>query len=123
MVNGNPLDGADGLRALESATVYAGGYTASSATVRWFWQLVHSPKTTNEWRRRLLMFTTGSDRIPITGLASMRFVIQRAGDDQSHLPAAHTCFNTLDLPEYATPAVLRQRINTALEHVTGFGLV
>ena len=124
MVSGHPLSlSENGLRDLEAVTKYAGGYTAQSPTIRWFWQHVHSPKTSDEWRRRLLLFTTGTDRLPILGLRSLRFVIQRAGDDQNHLPVAHTCFNTLDLPEYATPAVLKERLAKALEHVTGFGLV
>ncbi len=33
----------------------------------------------------------------------MKFVIQRAGPDSEQLPAAHTCFNVLDLPVCECP--------------------
>ena len=32
-------------------------------------------------KKKLLMFTTGSDRIPIRGLSTMTFVISRNGPD------------------------------------------
>lgn len=47
------------------------------------------------------MFCTGSDRVPLGGLKSLNFVIQKHANP-SHLPSAHTCFNVLLLPEYET---------------------
>jgi hypothetical protein len=49
-------------------------------------------------QKRLLFFATGSDRVPIKGLANLPFVISRNGSDSSRLPTAHTCFNHLLLP-------------------------
>ncbi len=51
-----------------------------------------------EFQKKLLAFVTGSDRVPMQGLSKLKFVIQRAGDDENRLPVAHTCFNLLDLP-------------------------
>lgn len=49
-------------------------------------------------QKRLLFFATGSDRVPIKGLANLPFIISRNGSDSSRLPTAHTCFNHLLLP-------------------------
>ena len=45
------------------------------------------------------------------------------GADEGKLPAAHTCYNILDLPVYKSKEVLRQKLFLAIEHGTGFGLV
>ena len=37
--------------------------------VRWFWETVHAMD--EEGKRRLLFFVTGSDRVPIKGLAHL----------------------------------------------------
>lgn len=42
----------------------------------------------------------------------------------AHLPAAHTCARTLDLPAYSTEVVLKERVAMALAHLEdefGFG--
>ncbi|EKX35688.1 hypothetical protein GUITHDRAFT_46418, partial [Guillardia theta CCMP2712] len=52
-------------KGLEEAATYAGGYSASSQAVEWFWQIVR------EWdlehKKLLLKFVTGSDKSPIGG--------------------------------------------------------
>jgi len=59
----------------------------------------------------------------VQGLSSMKFFIQRMGPDSEHLPAAHTCFNILDLPEYSNEEKLREKLTRALTYAQGFGLV
>ena len=61
-------------------------------------------------------------RPPIGGLAKLPLLIQRAGPDTDRLPAAHTCFNALLLPEYAGKAKLRAKLLAAVEYARGFGL-
>ncbi|CAM9439656.1 unnamed protein product [Heterosigma akashiwo] len=68
------------------------------------------------------MFATGSPKAPLGGLGRLRFKVQRAGPDGDALPTAHTCFNTLLLPEYATAAKLRERLLVAVRECEGFGL-
>jgi len=36
------------------------------------------------------------------------------------LPQGHTCFNQLDLPEYPTKEVLRERLMWAIQETSGF---
>lgn len=74
-------------------------------------------------KKLLLEFVTASDRVPLKGLDSLVFVIQRNGPDTDRLPTALTCFGRLLLPEYRTKEKLRERLTTAIENAKGFGLV
>lgn len=76
-----------------------------------------------ELKRRFLVFSTGSDRVPINGLGSLKFVISRHGGDESRLPSAHTCFNHLLLPEYKSAEVMRKQLLTAITDTEGFHIV
>jgi ubiquitin-protein ligase E3 A len=74
-------------------------------------------------QRRFLFFVTATDRIPVGGLSMIRLTIQPSHQDANALPAAHTCFSILDLPaSYSSPALLKERLLTALQHSQGFGL-
>lgn len=64
---------------LEAATEYEGGYTSESEAVRNFWHIAHSLPSKDQ--RRLLQFTTGSDRVPVGGLSRLKLVIARHGPD------------------------------------------
>jgi E3 ubiquitin-protein ligase HUWE1 len=80
---------------------------------------------------RLLMFTTGTSKVPLDGFAALqgmqgpqRFQIHRQHADDQKLPSAHTCFNQLDLHEYSSKDVLRERLMYAIENCSeGFGFV
>ena len=82
-----------------------------------------------EDRSKLLRFCHGSSRSPATGFVSLMgyqgaehaFIISRThGGDSGRLPTAHTCFNKLDLPEYATEAELRAKFRVVLTEAEGF---
>jgi E3 ubiquitin-protein ligase HUWE1 len=48
--------------------------------------------------------------------------VWQAYGQSERLPSAHTCFNQLDLPEYESKEVLRERLRMAIhEGATGFG--
>ncbi|BDA45778.1 probable E3 ubiquitin-protein ligase HECTD2 [Coccomyxa sp. Obi] len=108
--------------ALESAVLYESGFSVDSQVVTWFWEVVHG--FSEEQKKRLLFFVTGSDRVPIKGLASLQppFVIARNGPSSNRLPTAHTCFNHLLLPAYNDKATLQNRLETAINNAEGFGL-
>lgn len=69
-----------------------------------------------------LTLSCQSCRAPVGGLGQLCLVIQRAGGDTDRLPSAHTCFNYLLLPEYASQEKLKQRLLLAIENAQGFGL-
>eukprot|EP00611_Tribonema_gayanum_P020019 TRINITY_DN3580_c0_g1_i4.p1 TRINITY_DN3580_c0_g1~~TRINITY_DN3580_c0_g1_i4.p1 ORF type:complete len:291 (-),score=114.78 TRINITY_DN3580_c0_g1_i4:146-1018(-) len=96
------------------------GYTSDHETVKQFWQVVHDLDA--EAKKNFLFFVTGCKRAPAGGLGRLTFKVQRAGPDSDALPTAHTCFNTILLPEYATPDKLRSRLLTAITECEGFGL-
>ena len=106
---------------LEAATEYEGGYTVDSEAVRNFWRVAHSLPL--ESQRRLLQFTTGSDRVPVGGLSRLKMVIARHGPDSDRLPIAHTCFNVLLLPDYSTIEKLQDRLLKAINYSKGFGML
>ena len=47
-----------------------------------------------------------------------------SGGADALLPLAHTCFNQIEVPEYSSYAVLRERIFFSLDHLddAGFGM-
>lgn len=106
---------------LEKATEYDGGYTSASPTIRYFWEIVH--KMDEDQKKKLLMFTTGSDRVPVGGLSKLRLILAKNGPDSDRLPTSHTCFNVLLLPEYSSKAKLEERLFKAITHAKGFGML
>jgi len=113
---------------LESVTRYEDGYEKNSPIIRDFWSIVHNDLSQDE-KRKLLEFCTGSDRVPIRGLASINLTISKAGPDSQQLPTSHTCFNHLLLPDYAASdnesrkEKLRRLLRLALQNSKGFGLI
>lgn len=73
-------------------------------------------------RKQFLLFTTGSDRIPVGGAAMMTLKVSRSLAPPYTLPQAHTCFNQLMLPEYPSRDVLREKLSIAVQYAEGFGL-
>ncbi|KAJ3358534.1 hypothetical protein GGF32_000312 [Allomyces javanicus] len=109
------------MSALEKGCGYDDGYHAAHPTIRDFWSIVHAMDLPH--KKMLLEFVTASDRVPLKGLASLTFVVQRNGPDCDRLPTALTCFGRLLLPEYAGKEKLKRFLVTAIENAKGFGLV
>lgn len=82
-----------------------------------------------EERALFLQFVTGTAKVPLDGFKALqgsdgvkRFNIHKAHNGAHLLPTAHTCFNQLDLPEYSTEEVLREKLLVAIkEGGQGFG--
>lgn len=121
---------------LQLNTEYIGGadWHATNPTVQKFWSIVHS--LTLEEKQKFLFFVTGTSKAPIGGLKNIELKIQRMGPHSNSLPTAHTCFNTLLLPEYNcsglnsrdskgmnTEEFMRERLLKAISECEGFGLM
>ncbi|XP_006630787.1 probable E3 ubiquitin-protein ligase HERC4 isoform X1 [Lepisosteus oculatus] len=106
---------------LEKATEYKGEYWAEHPTIKLFWEIFHELPL--EKKKQFLLFLTGSDRIPIMGMKSLKLVIQPTGGGDHYLPVAHTCFNLLDLPKYTDRETLQSKLIQAIDHYEGFNLV
>lgn len=108
------------LDALEESTRYD-GFTRTSPVIVDFWKIVREYSETE--KKQLLAFITGSDRIPIGGLAKLKFIIVKNGGDSDRLPTAHTCFNALLLCDYSSKEKLRERLTKAISYAKGFGMI
>jgi hypothetical protein len=118
LICGNPvLD----FEELEKVTVYDNGFHKDHRVIRYFWEIVHS--LSFEEKKKLLFFSTGSDRAPIGGLGKLTFVISRHGSDDDRLPQAHTCFNHLLLPDYSSKEKLQECLMKAINNAEGFGMI
>ena len=118
---------------LKSFTWYDGGYEAatraarrkkgkkattssSHPTIKLFWEAMERFDETT--KARLLQFATGSSKLPLDGFHPP-FTIVKSEHDGA-LPTAHTCFNQLVLPAYASLDDLEEKIKFALDNVSGF---
>ncbi|XP_068736455.1 probable E3 ubiquitin-protein ligase HERC4 isoform X1 [Montipora capricornis] len=109
-------------RELEKVAEYKGEYYRHHPVIENFWEVfLEFPIN---MKKKFLAFLTGSDRVPILGMKSMKIIIQpvAGGKLGDHLPVAHTCFNLLDLPRYPTKKMLKNKLSQAVEYSTGFGL-
>ncbi|CAJ0931067.1 unnamed protein product, partial [Mesorhabditis belari] len=102
-------------------------YTKSSPQIQWFWRALRSFE--QEDRAKFLQFVTGTSKVPLQGFASLegmngsqKFSIHMDSRSGDRLPAAHTCFNQLDLPQYDSYEKLRECLLIAIRECTeGFG--
>ncbi|KAF3857320.1 hypothetical protein F7725_009179 [Dissostichus mawsoni] len=110
-----------------SNTEYRGGYHDNHIVIRWFWAAVE--RFNNEQRLRLLQVLCDGDvQYSLRGLRRLRgsngprrFCVEKWGK-VSALPRAHTCFNRLDLPPYPSFSMLYEKMLTAVEETSTFGL-
>jgi len=102
-------------------------YTVTSLQIVWFWRALRSFDQTD--RAKFLQFVTGSSKVPLQGFGALegmngaqKFQIHRDDRSTDRLPAAHTCFNQLDLPAYETYDKLRTYLQKAIQECSeGFG--
>lgn len=85
-------------------------------SLKWFWEIVR--EMSNEYRRRLLQFATGSSRVPFAGFSALTSYDGRvcpftltgiALSDEGYI-RSHACFNRLDLPRHTN----KQQLKTVL---------
>ncbi|GLE06335.1 hypothetical protein PINS_up015582 [Pythium insidiosum] len=88
---------------------------------RWFWEIVR--EMPNEYRRRLLQFTTGASRVPLAGFSALTsydgrlcpFTIVGMPLSDDGFMRSHACFNRLDLPRHVSRACLKKSLYAVLE--------
>lgn len=108
---------------LRSVTRYVGfGNDKEPRVVSWFWEYASS--LTLPEKKKLLLFVTGSDRLPATGIQNLNFKISllEHGRDSNRLPVAHTCFNELAIYNYETKEKLIEKLTLAVNESEGFGI-
>ncbi|KAI1986841.1 hypothetical protein LOZ53_004563 [Ophidiomyces ophidiicola] len=103
---------------LQEHVVYE-GFDPNQKFIQDFWEIVQG--YCQKKKSLLLEFVTASDRVPVSGISSITFIITRNGDNDAYLPTSSTCFGKLYLQEYSSRAVLEERLEKALENTKGFG--
>lgn len=106
---------------LRNNTIYV-GYEPSSEIIKGFWRVLSefSPKE----RSLFLRFVWGRSKLP-AGKEFKRFQITYkavSGPADQYLPVSHTCFFTLDLPEYTSEEVTREKLVYAITHCQAIDL-
>lgn len=111
---------------LKSVTNYVGWDTPEAAEnstiVQWFWEYMDQMSLADQ--KRLLVFVTGSDRVPATGIQNLKFKISllNKGKDSMGLPIAHTCFNEIALYNYLSKKKFKEKLDWAVFESAGFGI-
>lgn len=112
---------------LKKNTDYS-GYTPTDQVIMWYWEIVEG--YSQDQLAKLVQFVTGTSRIPAGGFSQLQGMngLQRISihkDPNAHqLPKAHTCFNQLDLPNYHSKDILKERLRIAItEGHEGFGFM
>ncbi|XP_029561271.1 probable E3 ubiquitin-protein ligase HECTD2 isoform X2 [Salmo trutta] len=107
------------MSSLQKAAQYE-GYSKTDPTIRAFWDVVLGFPL--KFQKRLLHFSTGSDRVPVGGMADLNFKISKIDASTDWLPISHTCFNQICLPPYKNKKELKQKLTIAISNAEGFGL-
>ena len=118
MLNGRPVIDVDELRAYCVYQSSSKAFGEAHVTVVWLWKLAREMGVSQ--RRALLLFFTGSSRIPLDGFDPPLNVTEGADMREDSLPRAHTCFNQLVLPAYSSYQVMRDKILFAIANTNSF---
>jgi E3 ubiquitin-protein ligase HUWE1 len=108
---------------LKQNTEYV-GWKATDKEIEWFWNVLTS--LTRGEKASFLQFATGSSKVPLAGFGELqgmrgvqKFSIHRASGRAGALMSAHTCFNQLDLPRYASEEETREKLLYAINEGGG----
>lgn len=105
--------------ALREIVVYS-GVDEKSDLVRWFWKLFEDWSA--EQRERFLRFCWGRTKLPArrqdypSNCRNFQFQVQATDNADGRLPTATTCFFLLHVPAYSCEAVLREKLNYAVQY-------
>lgn len=98
-------------------------YNSDSPVIKYFFDAIS--KWENEKLAKLLLFMTGSSRVPSNGFKEFCEMTGSPlkisfGGDKSRIPQSHTCFNTIDLPQYESEEELNEKLILAIEECNTF---
>ena len=98
-------------------------YDKNSPVIKFFFEAIS--KWENEKLAKLLLFMTGSSRVPSNGFIEFCEMTGSplkisSGGDKSRIPQSHTCFNTICLPKYESEEELNEKLILAIEECNTF---
>jgi len=97
------------------------GFGCSSQIETWLRNIINRKES--DWLKMLLYWSTGQTSLPRPPMKEyLKF--ENAGrpvrDDSIPLPMAHTCFHSVDLPQYLSEEQLEDRLTFAIRNTAGF---
>jgi hypothetical protein len=95
------------------------GYNKSSLILKWLPQTILQFSQDN--LRRFLIFCTGSPSLP-PSLKTFNITVQYLPTSNA-LPAAHTCFFKIDVPDYKDQSVFVSKLMKAIQECSTFDRV
>lgn len=102
---------------LKEITKYESGLSINDQRIKYLWEVLESFSEVE--LKKYLMFTTSCSRIPIY---NKNFYIKisplnnNISNPDNLLPISHTCFYTLNLPNYSTSEILKEKLIWAISH-------
>lgn len=101
---------------LKSATEYS-SYSSSDSVIQWFWEIMNEFSQND--RKAFLRFTWGRNRLPINraGFKQRMKISRMSGSSRSpdlFLPVSHTCFFSIDLPQYSSKEIMKDKMLYAI---------
>lgn len=105
---------------LKKHTKYSGGLNEESRRIKFFWEIMKELPEVD--RLKIIRFCWGQERLPINSEEfernNIRFMIKpminnEKNQDQA-LPKADTCFFNIELPDYSTKAIMREKVMLAV---------
>jgi Ubiquitin-protein ligase len=105
---------------LQRHTRYSGGLNEDSPRVKFLWQVLKELSETE--KLRFVKFCWGQERLPANDeefeRTQTRFMIKPAtyatNNPNTALPKADTCFFNLELPNYSSKEILKERLLLAI---------
>ncbi|XP_072112516.1 probable E3 ubiquitin-protein ligase HERC4 isoform X1 [Mobula birostris] len=99
---------------LEQNTLYR-GYQSTDRVIRYFWETFES--LLEEEKKQFIAFLSGSERLPAGGIGRTRIIIFNPWTNEPDLsyPRAYTCSKSLELPNYSTKELLKEKLLHAIE--------
>lgn len=87
-------------------------YSPESQVIQWFFEVME--EYDEDQRSLFLFFVTGSFKVPFGGFKNLTIEIAKV-DNKDKLPVAHTCTKSLDLPEYDSKEILKEKLTTSIQ--------
>ena len=128
IINGRPFIDVDDWK---NNTEYAEPYNKEHKIIKWFWEIVYT--LDQKQLSNLLMFSTGTSRVPFGGFAALesnrgnlsKFKLERSEYNfmKKNFIKAHTCFNRLEVPEFDSKEEMEEAIKfISSNEIIGFGI-
>jgi serine/threonine protein kinase len=86
-------------------------FPSASQVPSWLCSLILS--FDQDMLRRFIMFVCGCPSLPGASVGNFEIIVRRQAESAA-LPIAHTCFHQLDIPDYTSEKLLRQKMVRAL---------